>query len=187
MFFDPIILGDTLEWNFQSTDEGIAVVSSSADNPCVITTAKNNIFQTNDKIYITNHFGNLAIDNTDGNFTATRISATTFSIPITGTNIGAGGEVALTRDGTNFSGITCNIYASHTVNNDGTYPTPLLALTFAWVTQNIFKYKFSATAAAVIAALKSYVGSEIAVVLYWTDDSNRTLTIIRDKVKVESR
>ena len=183
--FNPIILKDDLEWDFQTTNVSWEVLSSDGGNPCILTTTRNNTIQTGDKILITNHSGSDGIDATDGNFTATRISANQFSIPIDGINPGTGGQVAGTLDGTSYTNISCDLRTSHTTSSDGTPATLLIALTFAWITQGIFKYSFTASAANIITALG---GSDKACVsLYWTNPSGKIETFIIGDVQIISR
>lgn len=64
----------------------IAISSSTAANPSVITTAAAHGFSTGDQVTIAGHTTNTAVN---GCWTVTSVTSTTFSVPVLG--IGAGG------------------------------------------------------------------------------------------------
>lgn len=70
----------------------VSILTSSVANPTIITTSGNHNLNTGNKIIIRNHVGSTPSIN-DTIFTITKISNTTFSIPVNVTIAGAGGSI----------------------------------------------------------------------------------------------
>lgn len=184
--FNTVYLGFGRDFYFQPAGNYSPVVifkiaSSDTASPIVLTTSENHTIQTGDKVVVYNHVGNNGIFGSNrGNWTATRISATSLSLQSSvGVNAGTGGYVVKCNDGTGVTGLTCIIKDSHTQD-----ATTLITKTGTWATQNIFLFyfSFSATDFSVLSA-----GQEYARSVYYTDASNNPQLLISDTIKVYSR
>lgn len=186
--FNTVYLGFGRDWYFQPAGNYSPVVvfkiaSSDTASPIVLTTSENHTIQTGDKVVVYNHVGNNGIFGSNrGNWTATRISATSLSLQSSvGVNAGTGGYVVKCNDGTGVTALTCIIKDSHTED-----ATVRITKTGNWVasSQGIFFFYFSlsATDFSVLTA-----GQEYARSVYYTDASNNTQLLMSDTIKVYSR
>jgi hypothetical protein len=183
--FYSFVLGFGRDWFFQpaGNSEPIKVyriLTSSATNPCVITTVDNTSIVDNDNVVIYLHNGNDAVvGSNDGNWVATRTGSKTFTIPVAGLNIGTGGYVAVCNDGTGVTAITCLIKESHTEN-----ATINITKSGVMDTANLFQFHFSFTATDI---QNLTPGRQYARSIFYTDADGNKQLLISDEITVYSR
>jgi hypothetical protein len=186
--FDTIVLGYGRDWYFQPAGNYSPVVVfpisiSDTGTPIVLTTNGNHTIQTDDKVVVYLHSGNNGIFGANrGNFSATRLTATTLSLQgSAGVNAGTGGFIAKCNDGAGVTGLTCLIKDSHTEGS-----AVQITKTGNWVASSqgifLFYFSFSKTDFSVLAQ-----GQEYARSVYYTDASNNPQLLISDTVKVYSK